>query len=427
MLNSRAHAAQIIARVVNKSLNLNQALSDAFTPLHGNDAIAANDRSFIQQLCYGTLRFYLRLEWLAKQLLQKPLVVPDAEVSALILIGLYQLLYLTTPAYAALSATVEASKQLKKAWASKLINALLRNFERQRTVLLAQAEHNLVAHTAHPAWLLKRIQQAYAQDWQTICLINNQQAPLTLRVNQQKISRADYLQKLPTHHLVAEITPLSSSGLCLQQAVAVEILPGFATGEVSVQDEAAQLAATLLDLQVGQRVLDACAAPGGKTAHILEIQPTIKLVAVEISARRAEKIHENLRRLDLRAEILIADAADSKQWWDNTLFDRILLDAPCSATGVIRRHPEIKLLLHSKTIDALVATQQRLLAALWPLLKSDGILLYATCSILPEENQQQIAHFLRSYSDARLLQERQLLSQLDGHDGFYYASMKKIS
>jgi 16S rRNA (cytosine967-C5)-methyltransferase len=417
-LNSRARAAQILAQILKDETNLDEALTSAFEK---ND----QDRGFIQELCYGTLRYYHRLNFFASQLLRKSFSKKDSDLQALVLIGLYQLLYLDTPAYAALSATVEAAKQLQKTWAANLINAVLRNFGRQRETLILKANQNLEAATSHPLWLLKKIQYAFPTDWQTICEANNQQAPLTLRVNAQKISRTDYLKKLQDQNMAAHAAPLSEAGIYLEEAVSVQTLPGFEQGEVSVQDEAAQLAAFLLELKPAQRVLEVGAAPGGKTTHILEKQPEVELTGIDISAPRIKKIHENLQRLQLDAKIICGDATDPASWWDKTLFDRILIDAPCSATGVIRRHPDIKLLREPKNIAELLMTQKKLLDQLWPLLKPKGLLVYATCSILPEENHEQIERFLLANLDAKLVNEKILLPQIKGHDGFYYAVIQR--
>ncbi len=448
MKNSRARATKIICRVVIDKINLDEALSEHFAE---ND----NDRSFIQELCYGTIRFYPRLNILVSQLLQKPFAQKDRDLLVLLLVGVYQLLYLDTPDHAAISETVEASKQINKSWAAKLINAVLRNFQRQREMLLAKAEANDVAQTAHPKWLIKELKKAYPNEWEKICAANNVKPPMTLRVNVQKISREEYLRKIPLNPPFSkgEIPtdpPFEKGGqggfavnalispfaIYLSHPLSVTDLPGFTEGEISVQDEAAQLAAVLLDLKPNQLVLDACAAPGGKTCHILETEPTVKLIAVESVAKRAEKIHENLQRLKLSAEVIVADAAQPENWWDKQLFDRILLDAPCSATGVIRRHPDIKLLRKSEDIQNIVKTQAALLNALWPLLKPEGLLLYATCSILPAENSEQINTFISLHPDAELQTiqhpgkllaspDWQLLPEINGHDGFYYALIKK--
>jgi 16S rRNA (cytosine967-C5)-methyltransferase len=417
-LNARARAAQILVVLMEKHLNLDDILNNHFIE-------NSTDRGFVQELCYGTMRFYHRLEWLSHRLLKKAFKVKDKDLEALILIGLYQLFYLDTPAYAAISDTVEASRQLGKTWAVNLVNAVLRNADRTREALLSVIKTNPVAETSHPLWLLQKIQQAYPEDWQSIIEANNQKAPLTLRVNLQKTTREQYVKKLIEQGIESIPGFLCGTALYLKQAVSIENLSGFAEGEISVQDEAAQLAAGLLDLKPGQRVLDACAAPGSKTIHILETCPDGDLTAIELSEKRSVKIQENLKRMGFTATVVVQDFRKIEAWWDGQLFDRILLDAPCSATGVIRRHPDIKFLRTEKEVNQIVKLQAELLETAWQLLKPAGILLYATCSILPEENQEQIQAFLKSHPDATLNLEKILLPTIGQHDGFYYARLKK--
>jgi 16S rRNA (cytosine967-C5)-methyltransferase len=394
------------------------------------------DRPLLQELCYGVLRWYPRLDALAAQLLQKPFKAKDSDVHALILLGLYQLLYLRVPDHAAVSATVAATAALKKPWARGLVNAVLRNFQRQREALLVAIEADPVAHFAHPRWLIEKLRAAYPEAWQAILEANNQHPPMALRVNHSKVRRDGYRQRLAELDIEAEPTPYSEDGLILARALDVESLPGFADGEVSVQDAAAQLAAELLNPQPGERILDACAAPGGKTAHVLEHQPTVALVALDHDASRLERLHDNLQRLQLAATVITGDAATPDEWWDGRPFDRIMLDAPCSATGVIRRHPDIKLLRHAEDIAQLAGLQGRILRALWPLLKPGGVLLYITCSVLPQENVRQLQGFCREQEDAHELPlagawgtaqaiGRQILPGQAGMDGFYYACLKK--
>jgi len=290
---------------------------------------------------------------------------------------------------------------------------------------------------SHPYWLIKRLKQAWPEHWQQVCAANNERAPMSLRVNAQRNSRDDYLQQLTAADISASNCPHSVYGIKLEKPANVETLPGFGDGLCSVQDEAAQLAATLLQLEPGQHVLDACAAPGGKTCHLRELEPQLaSLTALELDAERATRIHQNLERLQLNAKVVEGDASQPEQWWDQQHYDRILLDAPCSATGVIRRHPDIKLLRHDEDIAALAELQLQILSALWPLLKPRGILLYATCSVLPDENEQVLEKFLSQHSDVEILPidadwglagpaGRQLFPQPQGHDGFYYARIQK--
>ena len=424
-MNSRAVAATILKAVISNRQKLDVELQRV-----------KQDKAFVQTLCYGVCRYYFRLSSIANSLLQKPFTIKQQDIFALLLVGLYQLIYLDTAAFAAVNETVSATKQLGKPWASNLINAILRNFQRQRPNLLPKVDNNVAVKYAHPAWLLKTLQQIYPDTWQSILEHNNQQAPMTLRVNQSKIERPAYLAKLQEANISATLCSYSPVGITLQTPVAVSALPNFFKGEVSVQDEAAQLAINLLDLQAGQRVLDACAAPGGKTCHLLETENELELIAIEQRATRAKHIDENLQRLQLSAQVLIGDASQPEVWWDNKPFDRILLDAPCSATGVIRRHPDIKLLRQQKDIEALTDTQFLLLEKLWPLLKPNGILLYATCSILSQENTQLLTHFLKTHADAKelLIDAEWGKAQTVGRqilpatmDGFYYAKLKKVT
>jgi 16S rRNA (cytosine967-C5)-methyltransferase len=422
-MNSRASAAEILANVFRQKGNLDEGLANV-----------SDDKAFIQELCFGVCRYYFSLSHIAKQLLKKPFQRKDTDIEALILIGLYQIIYLDKEAFAAVNECVTAAKQLNKKWAAGLINAVLRNFLRNREKLLASVKKDPIAHYNCPKWLFDKIKKAYPEQWKTILTANNSKAAMTLRVNQRKISRADYLTQLSSHEIEAQATCFSANGITLNKPTNVTKLPGFANGELSVQDEAAQLAAQLLDIQAGQIILDACAAPGGKTCHILECQPGNDVIALDNNAKRNERVTENLQRLGLNATVLTADAADTQQWAQDKHFDRILLDAPCSATGVIRRHPDIKLLRRATDIQTLCEIQRQLLQALWPQLNPGGILLYATCSILPDENDQIIEQFINNQNDCTILPievewgmatsyGRQLLP--NPNDGFYYCKLAK--
>lgn len=429
--NSRAIAAKILAEIFTKKNSLNAALNNFLKP-------DSKDRALIQAFCYGVLRQYWQLEALVQLLLKKSLKNKDQDIFALLLLGLYQLLHLRIPDHAAISETVQAARVLKKPWAAGLINATLRQFQREQPHLLEQIAQNTCAHFSHPNWLIEIIKTAWPEQWQNVLDANNQHPPLTLRINSQQLSREAYLQKLGIDHGV--YTTLATEGITLHEACDVKQLPGYAAGEFSVQDESAQLAASLLELTSAQTVLDACAAPGGKTAHILEIAPHLtKLVAIDIDEKRIEKVTENLTRLQLLSSSIVmtaSNAAEPQIWWDGELFDRILLDAPCSATGVIRRHPDIKYLRRPEDIAQLAVQQLQLLNALWPLLKPNGLLVYATCSVLPQENENVIEAFLHTHHDAhekiittdwgiKKTIGRQLLPKTDGHDGFYYARLQK--
>ena len=426
----RIQASRVLASVLKREASLSSLLPVAVsnTPV--------NERPLLQQLCYGTLRYLPQLELIAQQLLTKPLKPKDQDVQALILIGLYQLIHSRIPAHAAISETVQAAVKLKKKpWAKGLINAVLRNFQR-KPELLETLQQNPVYTYAHPKWLIKRIKNAWPNHWAQILEQNNCQAPMTLRINLSTISRQDYSELLTTEGIDHHLGKFSTTAITLSSPVDVDQLPGFSRGLVSVQDEAAQLAASLLDLQPQQRVLDACAAPGGKTGHILETENNLDhCLALDVSPDRLVRIEENLQRIGLSCELKTADAAESA-WWDGKPFDRILLDAPCSATGVIRRNPDIKFLRKNTDIANLAALQLSILENLWSMLNSGGRLVYATCSVLPDENEAVVRQFLDNHPEAveftiktdwgiERPAGRQLFPQADSHDGFYYAVIDK--
>ena len=382
-MNSRAQAANVLYAVLASGKNLEYGL-----------AKIKQDKAFVQELCFGVCRYYHQLDAIAKRHLKKPFAKKDFDIYALLLVGIYQLLYLDTEDFAALNETVEASKQLKKKWASGLLNAVLRNILRNKDAITSSLKDNPVSHFSHPEWLINKLKKAWPKHWQAILEANNQRAAMTLRVNQQKGSRDDYLARLKDNNIQATASQLSENGITLEKAIDVYKLPNFEEGAVSVQDEAAQLAAEILAPQPGDVILDACAAPGGKTCHLLEIQPDITLTAIDNDEQRLTRVKENLDRLQLNANIITGDACQPASWARGMTFDKILLDAPCSATGVIRRHPDIKLLRRETDIKQLKKTQLTMLCALWPLLKKGGCLLYTTCSVLPEENDQVIKRFL---------------------------------
>ena len=432
-MNPRLAAAKALAAVLSGKASLNSSLPTQM------DKVEDRDRGFTQDLAFGTARWQPRLSALAAKLLQKPFKAADADVEALLLVGLYQLLYTRVPAHAAIGETVGCADKLKKPWAKALLNAVLRRAQRESEALLAELEHDPVVRTAHPRWLQKSLKAFWPQQWEAICAANNAHPPMILRVNRRHHTREAYLDLLSEAGIAAHACVYSRDGIILDAATDVRGLPGFAEGWISVQDEAAQLAADLLDLAPGQRVLDACCAPGGKTCHILEAEPALAgVVAVDLEAKRLVRVRENLERLGLSAELIAADGRDTATWWDGKPFQRILLDAPCSATGVIRRHPDIKLTRQPDDIAALALLQGELLDALWKTLEVGGILLYATCSTLPTENTEVIGAFLARTPGARELDlataagikqphGRQLLAQEGGHDGFYYAKLIKIA
>jgi len=397
----------------------------------------STERALMQELCYGVLRWFPRLEALAGLLLRKPLRVRDQDIHYLIMLGLYQLIYMRIPAHAAVDETVIAARKLGKDWATAVINAVLRNYQRRRDELERQLEDNFVAVYAHPDWLIDRLRTIWPQDWRMLLEANQQRPPMTLRVNARRQSCPEYRQQCHAAGLQTAPVSFAENALVLEQAVDVMRLPGFTDGCVSVQDAGAQMAPALLDLQAGQRVLDACAAPGGKSGHLLETQPDIDLLALDIDNERLQRVSANLHRLRLKAALVCGDAAQPQAWWDGEPFDRILVDAPCSATGVIRRHPDIKYLRQAGDIDTLATTQAAILTALWPLLKPGGRLLYVTCSILAQENHEQIETFLgRHQSASELVIDvpwgrvmpvgRQILTGSEAMDGFYYACIVKV-
>ena len=432
-MNVRAAAAEVIASVLRgKSLS-------ALLPEY-SDRVAEKDRALLKEMCFGTMRWYPQIAILLKQLLAKPLREKDLEVQVLLACGLYQLMHMRIAEHAILNETVSATTKLKRRWAKGMVNAVLRNFQRQRQELLEQQESSQVFQSAHPKWLLNKIAESWpAQTAKQIIAANNHQAPMMLRVNALRSSRADYLIQLAEAEISGSEACHSAQGILLNAPMDVSLLPEFANGYISVQDEAAQLAAPLLLLEPGQIVLDACCAPGGKTCHILESQPDLaRVVAVDLEPRRLTRVEENLQRLGLEAEIIAADAGDTQQWWDGQHFDRILIDAPCSASGVIRRHPDIKILRKPADIAKLSAIQLLLINKLWQTLKTGGILLYATCSVLPDENDQVIEQFLAANADASLLSidadwgtktdyGRQLFPKINGNDGFYYSRLQKAA
>ncbi|MGD9107761.1 MAG: 16S rRNA (cytosine(967)-C(5))-methyltransferase RsmB [Gammaproteobacteria bacterium] len=394
-----------------------------------------NTESFVQELCYGISRWYLQLDFIAKKLLTKPLKSKDLDIYVLILTGLYEIIYMRTPTHAAINENVDNARKLKKPWACNLINAVLRNFLRQQDAVLSAVNENTIAKFAHPQWLIEKIKSTYPNDLEKILAANNEHPPMSLRINLRKISAKNYL-----HQVKAIVNPVCASCITLEEPCPVSQLPGFAIGEVSVQDCGAQFSAKLLDLKPNQRILDACAAPGSKTMHILETEPNIKeLIAIDHDKKRLQMITENLKRMRTqknKVKLLHADVSQIKSWWDQQSFDRILLDAPCSATGVIRRHPDIKLLKQEKDIVKLAHKQLEILQTIWPTLKPNGLLVYVTCSILPEENDQVISNFLAKTPNAQINKidtswgaptkyGKQILPGQDNMDGFFYTVICK--
>ena len=431
MLDCRAAAAQVLAGVTGAGQSLERQLARI------EPTVRERDRALLRELCYGSLRWQPQLLALVQPSLQKPLKTRDADIEQLLLVGAYQLLHTRIPPHAALAATVEAARHLGKSWAAGLINAVLRRLQREAETLLPQLPPP--ARDAHPEWLWQQLRIAWPEQADTLFAANNAYPPMCLRVNPRRVVRDEYLLRLNSASIAATACIYSDDGIRLDQPCDVTMLPGFADGAVSVQDEAAQLAADLLNAQPGQRVLDACCAPGGKTGHILERQPALgELIGLDVSAQRLQRVASNLERLQLHATLRAGDALAPHTWWDGRPFDRILLDAPCSGTGVIRRHPDIKCLRKPSDIEQLARTQLTLLETLWPLLADGGELLYATCSVLPAENTGVVERFLDITPTASEIPiaavwglsqpvGRQLLPSINGCDGFYYARLRKIT
>ena len=428
----RAQAARVVRDVIYEGQFLDRALDNQGRNWQGQD------RAYLQELCYGSIRWGWRLLALSEHLLSKPLKDKDADIHCLLLVGLYQLIYLRTPSHAAINETVQATRKLRKNWAAGLINACLRQYERDKDSLEAGLNNNNVAHTAHPQWLLDAIKQAWPEHTEAIINANTTKAPMWIRVSPSWGTAAEYLLELQKASVTAR-SGNCSSGLIIDPPRDVLALPGFNDGWCSVQDGAAQWAAPWLDCESGQRVLDACAAPGGKLAHIAELNPELAaLLAVEKEVARIPLIESTLARTRTRADVIQADACNTDDWWDGAGFDRILIDAPCSATGVIRRHPDILFHRHADDMAQLVNAQSKILDALWPCLNNGGKLLYATCSILPQENDNQIKAFLARHKDASSVPlagapatvittdfGHQWLPGMEEMDGFYYASICK--
>lgn len=404
-----------------------------------------SDRALLAELVQGVLRDYPRLRYHLDQRLERPLKRRDQDLEALLLVGLYQLLAMRVPAYAAVQETVAGTRYLGKPWASRLVNGLLRRAARALEAgdLAPEApELPEAVRFAHPAWLLEAWQRDWPAAWEAIARAGNERPPFTLRVNRTALARADYQARLAAAGHPATPHPLVPTALTREAPCPVEDLPGFGAGWVSVQDAAAQLAAPLLDPQPGERILDACAAPGGKTGHLLEWLGgrAAGLTALDREAERLQRVAEHIDRLApaTRPTILAGDLGAPDDWWDGDPFDRILLDAPCSGTGVIRRHPDIKVLRRAADIPALVAAQDRLLDGAWRVLAPGGRLVYATCSSLQAENEARIAAFLARTPDATDApldpqpawgqarpHGRQILPTPGGMDGFYYAVLQK--
>ncbi len=441
---TRARAAEAVDAVVNQGRSLDTALAQA------EAGINPSERGLARALCYGTLRFHWRLRSQVSALLDRPLKAKDSVIESLIAVGIYQLTGTRIPDHAAVSMTVDASRVLRRPKYASLINAVLRNFLRKNMQAAEPVDEE--ARYSHPAWLLERLRCDWPDHWLEIVEAGNRQAPMWLRVNINRQSQAGYINELKefqesgqsaddaaSHQVIAGF----DQAVKLARPRPVSELPGFSDGQVSVQDAAAQLAAPWLLQGGAKRILDACAAPGGKTGQLLELAgPDADLTAIDLDEDRLDKVRENLARLGLSATVLAADASTPDEWWAGAQFDRILLDAPCSGSGVIRRHPDIKLLRRAEDIATLAGSQLALLRALWPLLEANGRLLYVTCSVLTEENDAVVREFLKTQADARendvlpnnnirdLMQRKtcgyQILPGNQDVDGFYYACLERV-
>ena len=422
------------------------------TLAHLGEHLLPRDAAFARMISFGVLRFYQQLEAQLKPLMKKSLKAKDLDVQLVMLMALYQIQYMRVPDYAVVDGAVKYIRKSKKQWAASMVNAVLRNFIRQQEAAAeresANAEPQIIQQTdeakySHPQWIIDRLKNDWPDDWREILLANNQQAPMTLRINQQQKSASDYSDVLSGCDIGSEKLADMPAALILDEPRDVRQLPGFEEGWFSVQDAGAQLAAKILQPAAGDRILDACAAPGGKTAHMFELQPNIQVTALDISETRLERVQENCQRLGFEPELIVADAIATEEWWDGGLFDKILLDVPCSASGVIRRHPDIKHLRRDEDIDVLQQTQRDILLKNWGLLKPGGRLLYATCSLFKDENEKQIEWFIDEFEDACLVEISlasevasqvksphpslgvQLFPTKQTNDGFYYALLQK--
>lgn len=433
-MNDKTSSVRLVAIRIIESILLNKG--SLSTQLARKQAdVKAEHVPQLKEICFGVSRYYPQLNSFALHMLDKPFQEKDFDVYAAILVALYQIEHMDTPEHAAVNEAVESAKLIGKPWAGKLVNAILRRYLREAVDIKAVLKDMPSVAYSHPKWILKRFKKHWGNSFEQIVEANNARPPMCLRVNLSRVSRETQMQKLSQQGIESEEGVFSESAIYLKQAASVQSLPGFFDGDMSVQDEAAQLSAFLLAPKEGEKVLDACAAPGGKTGHLLE-SADIHLTAIELEPWRLSKIEENLERLGFNAELICADSGDLDTWWDNVAFDKILLDVPCSATGVIRRNPDIKVNRKPADIDELISIQKALINNIWLTLKPGGKLLYATCSVMPEENEHQMAEFLSLTPDAKEIQLDvewgqkvshgiQLLPKQNSHDGFYYCLIEK--
>jgi 16S rRNA (cytosine967-C5)-methyltransferase len=412
-LNSLAFALQQAA-LINVAVFAGQSLADGL--LGRVDPLA---RPGVQDLVYGSLRQYGRGDFFLSRLLSKPLTAE--EIRALLLVAIYRLETRPDAAHTVVDQAVVAAGVMAEGRFRSLVNAVLRNFLRQQAELNSALAADELASSQHPDWWLAQLQTAYPNGWPAIVAAGNAPPPMALRVNLRRSSRDEYQQRLSAVDIAS--TPIDEAGLMLDKPVAVDRLPGFFDGLVSVQDPGAQRTASLLDPQPGSRVLDACAAPGGKTAHLLE-RAELDLLALDLKPSRCRRIEENLARLGLQAGVKASDCAKLNLWWDGRPFDAVLADVPCTASGVVRRNPDAKWLRRETDIASFAASQARILDALWQVVRPGGKLLYVTCSVFPAENTEQIERFLARQPQALQCHQEQLLPSAE-HDGFFYCLLEK--
>jgi 16S rRNA (cytosine967-C5)-methyltransferase len=415
--------------VVGPGRSLDEALSIVLDKAANMDD---RDRALCRALAFGVCRWYFALRPVIAGYLKKPFKQKDKDLEMILLMGLYQIVIMEVDHHAAVNETVKLTLQQNKSWAKGLVNAVLRGIVRDEVLISEDFAQN-----SYPKWFYDQVSNDWPDQVESILAAGNDRAPMSLRLDTRQLAMNDYLQRLADQSIGANTHELVSSAVVLDKPCSVDQLPGFACGAVSVQDPAAQLAATLLDCEPQMRVLDACAAPGGKTMHLLQSTDELKLVALDQDKSRLELIAEDLKRVRRSAQLICGDASNPEDWFEGQLFDRILADLPCSGSGVVRRHPDIKLLRRASDIDKLIDLQRSILAAIWPLLKPGGILLYSTCSIFKDENERQIERFVQSHENAELIGPKsvqwgdqrpggcQILPGTHNMDGFFYACLRK--
>lgn len=426
--NTRIAAADTVRKIVDHKKQLNRVLA------HVRTTFDSKDQQLISEIVHGVVRWYWQLDAIAAALLKKPMQAKDRNVYFLLLVGLYQLKYMRIPPYACVSETVNAVSAMNKPWAKGLVNAVLRTYIRNSDRASVD-KSNMTGRYSHPQWMIDLIRCEWPQHWVEILQANNTRPQMTLRVNLKKCAVEQYLSKLAECGIEAHADETSEVGIRLTKRIRVSKLPDFDQGEVSVQNTASQLVSPLMDIQPGHRVLDACSAPGGKLMHMMEVQPEISdIVAIDVDQSRCLDIRENLKRCRQNAIVLCEDATHPEDWWDGIPFDRILVDVPCSALGIVNKHPDIKHHRSLQDLEGFAKQQQDLLEALLPLVKKGGKLVYTTCTIIASENQTQIAQAVKRHCEFKLEElssryglptgcGRQRLQGIHDSDGFFYSSL----